>query len=108
MNKDITKSIINNNSLKNRIPINNNQFLRIEKGRTLTYKSSSNVVKCTIMQYSEVMKGLKSITLSVNQSVTLADETTYVSVQISAPNQSTPWTDETYRTWFLGGSKISF
>lgn len=85
-----------------------NQFLRIEKGRTLTYKSSSNVVKCTIMQYSEVMKGLKSITLSVNQSVTLADETTYVSVQISAPNQSTPWTDETYRTWFLGGSKISF
>lgn len=85
-----------------------NQFLRIKKGQTLNYTSSSGAVRVTIMEYNSIMKILNSKTLCIGQSLTLLDDTTYISIQISAPYQTVPWTEETYKKWFLSGSNINF
>ena len=85
-----------------------NQFLRIEKGKTLTYKSSSSAVRCTINEYNSILKTLNGKTLCNNQSLTLSEDTVYISIAISAPYQSENWTEELYRLWFSRGSHITF
>ena len=85
-----------------------NQFLRIEKGKTLTYKSSSSAVRCTINEYNSILKTLNGKTLCNNQSLTLSEDTVYISIAISAPYQSETWTEELYRLWFSRGSHITF